>query len=37
MKTFLSVLAIVGCIMIVGYVEDPCSTEGLQAGCMEQK
>ena len=22
------------CIMIVGYIEDPCTTEGLMQGCM---
>lgn len=35
MKTFLAILFIVGSIMIVGALEDPCATEGLPAGCME--
>ncbi len=36
MKEFLAVIGIIGCILIVGYIEDPCSTEGLPAGCMEK-
>ena len=36
MKEWLAVLGIVVCILIVGYVEDPCSTEGLPQGCMEK-
>ena len=35
MRTFLAALAIFGCILIVGMIEDPCATEGLPAGCME--
>ena len=35
MKTFLSMMAIIACIMVVGYVEDPCTTEGLAPGCIE--
>ena len=33
--TVFAILAIV-CIGIVGLVEDPCSTEGLPAGCMDE-
>ena len=36
MKTFFGMVLIIGCIMLVGYIEDPCATEGLPAGCMEQ-
>jgi len=35
MKMFLFTLAILGSIMLVGMVEDPCHTEGLSTGCME--
>ena len=35
MKNLLAILGIVGCIMIVGYVEDPCTTEGLPKSCIE--
>lgn len=35
MKVFLGCIMIVVCVMIVGYVEDPCTTEGLMQGCME--
>ena len=35
MRTFFAILFIVGSIAIVGYLEDPCATEGLPAGCME--
>lgn len=35
MKTFLGMMTIIACIMIVGYIEDPCTTEGLAPGCME--
>ena len=35
MKSFIFSIIIVSCIMIVGYVEDPCTTEGLMQGCME--
>ena len=34
MKVFLGGIMIVACVMIVGYVEDPCTTEGLMQGCM---
>mgnify|MGYP003347820798 FL=1 len=37
MKTMFAVFAIFACIMVVGAIEDPCSTEGLPAGCMEKK
>ena len=36
MKTLLIAFGILAWVMVVGYVEDPCSTEGLPAGCMEQ-
>ena len=34
MKVFLGCIMIVACVMIVGYIEDPCTTEGLMQGCM---
>lgn len=37
MKNWICILGIISCIMLVGMVEDPCTTEGLSAGCMEQK
>lgn len=37
MKTFIAIAIIIGSIMIVGALEDPCATEGLPAGCMEVK
>ena len=37
MKTLLIAFGIFASVMVVGLVEDPCSTEGLPAGCMEQK
>jgi len=35
MKTFFAIAAIIGCVMLVGAIEDPCTTEGLAPGCME--
>jgi len=35
MKEFFAITAIIACILLVGYIEDPCATEGLPAGCME--
>ena len=35
MKVFLGFVMIVACVMIVGYVEDPCTTEGLMQGCID--
>ena len=34
MKVFLGFVMIVACVMIVGYVEDPCTTEGLMQSCV---
>jgi|TARA_R100000081_G_C4692711_1_gene103384 hypothetical protein len=36
MKTFLAIVFIFGSIMLVGAIEDPCTTEGLAPGCMEK-
>ena len=36
MNQWIAVLGIIACILIVGYIEDPCSTEGLPQGCMEK-
>ncbi len=35
MKNIVCILGIVVCILVVGYVEDPCTTEGLMKGCMD--
>ena len=35
MKVFLGCIMIITCVMIVGYIEDPCTTEGLMQGCMD--
>ena len=35
MNKWLAMLGIVGCIMIVGYIEDPCTNEGLPKSCIE--
>ena len=35
MKVFICIVGIVVCILIVGYIEDPCATEGLMKGCMD--
>ena len=36
MKTLLAIFAIFVCVMIIGVVEDPCTTEGLAPGCIEK-
>jgi len=36
MKMFLFGILILGCFAIVGFTEDPCTTEGLSANCMEK-
>ena len=35
MKDFICIVGIVVCILIVGYIEDPCATEGLMKGGMD--
>ena len=35
MKEFMFFMAIIGCIVLIGYIEDPCITEGLMQGCMD--
>ena len=35
MKSFVCIVGIIACIMIVGYIEDPCTTEGLMQGCID--
>ena len=35
MKTFVLFSIIFGLIMLTGYIEDPCTTEGLAKGCMD--
>ena len=34
MKTFVLFSIIFGLILLTGYIEDPCTTEGLMEGCM---
>ena len=36
MKTLLAIFAIFVCVMIIGAIEDPCTTEGLAPGCIEK-
>ena len=35
MNNIVLILVIIACIMIVGYIEDSCTTEGLMKGCMD--
>jgi len=37
MKTFFFIFSIIGCVMLVGAIEDACTTEGLAPGCMEDR
>lgn len=34
MKTVVLFAVIFGLILLTGYIEDPCTTEGLAEGCM---
>ena len=36
MNTWFVVAVLIVCVMAVGYVEDPCATEGLMQGCMQK-
>jgi hypothetical protein len=36
MRTSVVFVLLVLCVMVVGYVEDPCATEGLMQGCIEK-
>jgi hypothetical protein len=33
MRTIIFIAIMVACVAIVGYIEDPCATEGLMSGC----
>ena len=35
MPNLVAIGLIIVCIMLVGYIEDPCATEGLMKGCMD--
>ncbi len=35
MPNWVAISLIIVCIMLVGYIEDPCATEGLMKGCMD--
>ena len=35
MKTFIAFFLILAAIMVVGAIEDPCTTEGLPSGCIQ--
>ncbi len=35
MKTFVAFFVILAAIMVVGAIEDPCTTEGLAPGCIQ--
>jgi len=36
MKTLIYVFILFACVMVVGAIEDPCTTEGLAPGCIEK-
>jgi hypothetical protein len=36
MRTSVVFVLLVLCVMVVGYVEDPCATEGLMSGCIQK-
>ena len=33
MRTIIFIAIMVACVAIVGYIADPCATEGLMSGC----
>tara|TARA_B100001287_G_C22466805_1_gene427730 strand:+ start:329 stop:448 length:120 start_codon:yes stop_codon:yes gene_type:complete len=35
LSTLFAIAGIILCVLIVGAIEDPCTTEGLAPGCME--
>ena len=35
MKTLFAIFILFASIMIIGAVEDPCTTEGLPSGCIQ--
>ena len=35
MKTLVITFILFACVMIVGAIEDPCTTEGLAPGCIQ--
>mgnify|MGYP000504061888 CR=1 FL=1 len=35
MKFWTLFFVMIGMIALVGYIEDPCATEGLMQGCMD--
>ena len=35
MKPFVAFFVILAAIMVVGAIEDPCTTEGLAPGCIQ--
>jgi hypothetical protein len=35
MKTFLAITSVLVFVIIIGAIEDPCTTEGLAPGCIE--
>ena len=32
---FMFVTLLLACVLTIGYIEDPCITEGLAQGCMK--
>ena len=36
MKLLVAIFILFACVMIVGAIEDPCTTEGLKPGCTQQ-
>jgi hypothetical protein len=35
MRTIIFATLMIACVALVGYIEDPCTTEGLIAGCAK--
>jgi hypothetical protein len=34
-RGFMFISLFLACVMIIGFIEDPCITEGLAQGCMK--
>ena len=36
MKKLLEITSVLACVLLIGAIEDPCTTEGLAPGCIQQ-
>ena len=36
MKMFATIFILFACVLLIGAIEDPCTTEGLAPGCIEK-